>query len=178
MAESIFALPVSLEQIVALIKRMSPFERQQLLKFVPELRQEAMQTQTTREDAHESVEQLRRELLEELGGELLSSDEPFLDGLTLGQYLDLPDAERAKLWDKWGELDVEELEELEAPAESEVNQMPKTFEDMTPEEFLSAVNGYINREDEEIEADQFFQLATQEVTPQPLNRPWFVGASR
>ena len=40
--------------------------------------------------------------------------------------------------------------------------MPKTFEDMTPEEFLSAVNGYINREDEEIPADQFFQLAAQE----------------
>lgn len=40
--------------------------------------------------------------------------------------------------------------------------MAKTFEDMTPEEFLAAINGYINREDEEIPADQFFQLAAQE----------------
>jgi len=40
--------------------------------------------------------------------------------------------------------------------------MTKTFEDMTPEEFLSAIKGYINREDEEIPADQFFQLAAFE----------------
>ncbi len=40
--------------------------------------------------------------------------------------------------------------------------MAKTFEDMTPEEFLSAIKDYINRQDEEIPADQFFQLAAQE----------------
>lgn len=43
--------------------------------------------------------------------------------------------------------------------------MPKTFEDMTPEDFLSAINGYINREDEEIPADQFFQLAAEAKRP-------------
>jgi len=41
--------------------------------------------------------------------------------------------------------------------------MARTFEDMTPEEFLKAVNGYLNRKDEEIPADQFFQLAAQEI---------------
>jgi hypothetical protein len=41
--------------------------------------------------------------------------------------------------------------------------MAKTFEDMTPEEFLKAVNNYLNRRDEEIPADQFFQLAAQEI---------------
>jgi len=41
--------------------------------------------------------------------------------------------------------------------------MAKTFEDMTPKEFMTAINNYINREDEEIPADQFFQLAAQEV---------------
>ena len=40
--------------------------------------------------------------------------------------------------------------------------MAKTFEDMTPEEFIAAIKGYINREDEEIPADQFFQLAASE----------------
>ncbi|MBM3241092.1 hypothetical protein FJZ31_32815 [Candidatus Poribacteria bacterium] len=45
--------------------------------------------------------------------------------------------------------------------------MAKPFEDMTPEEFLAAIEGYINREDEEIPADQFFQLVAQEVK-QPI----------
>ncbi|MBC8231265.1 hypothetical protein H8E77_17070 [bacterium] len=39
--------------------------------------------------------------------------------------------------------------------------MAKTFEDMTPKEFMAAINGYINREDEEIPADRFFQLAKE-----------------
>ncbi|MFQ6041711.1 MAG: hypothetical protein ACE5PV_12710 [Candidatus Poribacteria bacterium] len=47
MAESVFALPVNLEQIAALIKRMSPDDRQRLLKLVPELRQEAVHTSWT-----------------------------------------------------------------------------------------------------------------------------------
>jgi len=43
--------------------------------------------------------------------------------------------------------------------------MAKTFEDMTPKEFLSAINDYINREDEEIPADQFFQIAKEVKCP-------------
>ena len=43
--------------------------------------------------------------------------------------------------------------------------MAKTFEDMTPEEFLSAIKGYINREDEDIPADLFFQLAQEVKRP-------------
>jgi hypothetical protein len=113
MAEIVFPFFLSLEQIAALIKLMSPEERRQLITLVPELRQEAMQTQRTLDDARESVEKLRQELLQELGGQPLSPDEPFLGGLTLGQYLDLPEAERAKLWDEWGDIDLEELEELE-----------------------------------------------------------------
>ena len=43
--------------------------------------------------------------------------------------------------------------------------MAKTFEDMTPKEFLAAINGYIDREDEEIPADQFVQLAKEVKCP-------------
>ncbi len=43
--------------------------------------------------------------------------------------------------------------------------MAKTFEDMTPKDFLEAINGYINREDEEIPADQFFRLAAEAKRP-------------
>ena len=49
----------------------------------------------------------------ELGGQPLSSDEPFLDGFTLGQYLELSEAERAKLWDEWSDIALEDVEELE-----------------------------------------------------------------
>lgn len=37
MQTNIFTLPVSLEQIAALVKRMHPADRQQLLAMVPEL---------------------------------------------------------------------------------------------------------------------------------------------
>ena len=67
----------------------------------------------TLEQTRESVEQLRQEVINALGGKPLSPDTPFLNGLTLGEYLDLPDAEQAKLWEKWGEIDLEKLEEVE-----------------------------------------------------------------
>ena len=120
MAESVFALPISLEQIAVLIKRMSSDDRQRLFKLVPELRQEAVRpvlersegTKRTLDDARETVKQLQEEVLQALGGQLLSPDEPFLEGLTLGEYLDLPESEQAKLWDKWAEISLEELEEV------------------------------------------------------------------
>ncbi len=121
MAESVFALPVSLEQIAALIKRMCPDDRQRLFKLVPELRQEAMRsvlersegTKRTLDDARKTVKQLQQEVLQALSGQLLSPDEPFLEGLTLREYLEFPEAEQAKLWDKWAEISLEELEEVE-----------------------------------------------------------------
>ncbi len=113
MGTNVFTLPVSLEQVAALIKRMRPQDRQQLLTMVPELEADAIQRKKLLDDARQTVEQLRQELLEEFGGQPLSPDEPFLGELTLGQYLDLPEAERAKLWDEWGAIDLEELEELE-----------------------------------------------------------------
>jgi len=121
MAESVFTLPVSLEQIAALIKRMSPDDRQRLFRLVPELRQEAMRpvlersegTKRTLDDARKTVKQLQQEVLQTLSGQFLSPDEPFLEGLTLGEYLELPEAEQAKLWDKWGFLSLEDSEEVE-----------------------------------------------------------------
>ena len=68
MAESVFALPVSLEQIAALIKRMSPPERQRLLNLAPELRREAMRTGRTVDDAHETVKSVQRKVEQALNG--------------------------------------------------------------------------------------------------------------
>jgi hypothetical protein len=70
-------------------------------------------TKRTLDDARKTVKQLQQEVLQTLSGQLLPPDEPFLEGLTLGEYLDLPEAEQSKLWDKWAFLSREELEEVE-----------------------------------------------------------------
>ncbi|MDE0018259.1 MAG: hypothetical protein OXU51_18905 [Candidatus Poribacteria bacterium] len=113
MQTNIFTLPVSLEQVAALIKRMHPEDRQQLLAMVPELAIDAVKQKELIDEANQTVEQLKEDLLTELGGEPLSSDEPFLGGFTLGQYLELSEAERAKLWDEWSEVALEDIEEVE-----------------------------------------------------------------
>ena len=113
MQTNIFTLPVSLEQVAALIKRMHPEDRQQLLAMVPELATDAIKQKELLDEADQTVEQLKEDILTELGGDPLSADEPFLDGFTLGQYLGLSEAERAKLWDEWSEVALEDIEEVE-----------------------------------------------------------------
>ena len=53
------------------------------------------------------------EVTRAMAGQRLSLDEPFLGELTLGQYLQLPDEERSRLWDSWGQIDLDALEELD-----------------------------------------------------------------
>jgi len=114
MTRSVFALPVSVEQIAAAIKQMNPTDRQRLLSLVPELRQAAMQTPPrTLDEARDTSERVRAEVMQALEGQLLSPAEPFIGDFTLGQYLDLPDEERARLWNEWAEVDLEALEELD-----------------------------------------------------------------
>lgn len=116
---SIFALPVSVEQVATVIKQMSAADRQRLLTLVPELQRAAQEEPArTVEEARAAVEQVRTEVLQVLGGKPLSPEEPFLDDLTLGQYLELSDETRARLWDEWAEVDLEELEELDVRADA------------------------------------------------------------
>ncbi len=111
---STFALPVSVEQVAVVIKQMGPAERQRLLKLVPELRQATIQAPSrTPGEIRTAVERVRAEVMQALGGQFLSPTEPFLGDLTLGQYMDLPDEDRARLWDEWAGIDLEELEELD-----------------------------------------------------------------
>lgn len=113
MQANIFTLPVSLEQVAAVIKRMRPQDWQQLLAMVPELAIDAIEQKQLLDDAAQAVNQLKQKLLVELEGQPLSLDEPFLEGFTLGQYLELSDAEREKLWNEWSEVALEEIEEVE-----------------------------------------------------------------
>jgi len=65
------------------------------------------------EQARVSVEQIRAEVQQAFADNNLSPEEPFLENLTIGQYLDLPDQKRAKLWGEWGKVDFEAMEERE-----------------------------------------------------------------
>jgi hypothetical protein len=114
MSESTFVLPVSVEQVAVVIKQMGPAERRRLLELVPELRQETTQAPSRMPgEIHAAVERVRAEVMQVLSGQLLSPTEPFLGDLTLGQYMELSDEDRARLWDEWAEIDLEELEELD-----------------------------------------------------------------
>lgn len=119
MAGSVFALPVSVEQVAAVIKQMNTADRQRLLKLVPELRQAAMQVlPRTMVEVRDAVERIRAEVTQALDGQSLSPAEPFIGDLTLGQYLELPDEDRARLWEDWAGVDLEELEELDVRSDA------------------------------------------------------------
>jgi hypothetical protein len=60
-----------------------------------------------------AVARLRAKVLAALNNQRLSPDEPFLGGLTLGQYHALSEEEKNKLWDEWAGIDLMELEERE-----------------------------------------------------------------
>ena len=119
MSQSILALPVSVEQLAAVIRRMSPAERQRLLALVPELRQDATQLPARLlDEARASVEEVRAEVAQVVAGQLLSPDEPFVGDLTLGQYLDLPDEERARLWKAWADIALDDVEERDVRSDA------------------------------------------------------------
>ena len=119
MNKTVFALPVSVEQIAAVIKQMGPDDRQRLLDLVPELREAAAEpVSRTEEEARKVIEELRQEVLEALEGKPLSPSEPFLGDLTLEQYLELSDEERTRLWEQWAERSIEDFEELDVRSDA------------------------------------------------------------
>lgn len=112
--DMIFPLPVSLEQIGSVIRRMSREEQRRLLNLAPDLRKVALQVPNrTESQAREAVLRLQEEIRAELGGELLSPEEPFLGNMTLGEYLALPEEEKQTLWESWADTDLMELDERE-----------------------------------------------------------------
>jgi hypothetical protein len=115
MSKTMVAMPVTVEQIATAIKRMDQAERNRLFQLVAEPDESVINP--THAEAQAAVERIRADLLEALGGEPLSPDEPFMGNLTLGQYFDLPDEERQALWDEWaGEQDWDDqVEEVDVP---------------------------------------------------------------
>jgi hypothetical protein len=118
MSSTILPMPVTIEQVAAVLRNMSGDERRRLLELVPDLQEKPQRSSSRRLPKPQTdLAELRQEMLAALGGRLLTPDDPFLDDLTLGDYLSLPDAERARLWDRratdaadeatsWEEVDV------------------------------------------------------------------------
>ena len=115
MAHSVFSLPVSVEQIAAVIKQMSPAERERLFRLVPEIEYQTHGGRVrTQDEVEASVEQLRVAAQQALAGhETLSPDTLFLGGLTIDQYFSLPETDRARLWEVDQPTDWDEAEERE-----------------------------------------------------------------
>lgn len=111
-------MPVSLEQLAVAIRQISSADRRRLFELAPELREAAAALPRTLQEARASVEYTRAAVQAALGSERLPPDTPFVDDLTLGQYLDLPDDRRARLWDKWASLDLADLEEQDARSDA------------------------------------------------------------
>ena len=119
MAESVFALPVSVEQVAAVIKQMSQADQLHLLELAPNLRYLASQASNrTKEEAQASVAQLREKVAVAVNKHLLSPDEPFLGDLTLRQYHALSEEEKMKLWDTWADTDMMEMKEKEVTSDA------------------------------------------------------------
>jgi len=115
MVNSVIALPVSVEQVAVAIRQMQLPEQQRLLELVPELKQVHVNNlPRTLEQARAAVERVRTEVKQALAEKSIASEEPFVNGLTISQYLNFPDETRAQLWEEWAGVDLEEMEECEA----------------------------------------------------------------
>lgn len=114
MQNAMLALPVSVEQIAAVINQMSDGEQQRLLTLTPQLRQAAVAKPVyTKAQIEASVAAVQAEVLALLNHQPLSGDTPFLGNLTLNEYHALPEAEKARLWDEVAGDDLFDLEEVE-----------------------------------------------------------------
>ena len=77
---------------------MSQVELRRLLDLVPDLQQKPSKRSTrTREEIKASVAAVRAEVMEALNYQSIPRDEPFFGGLTLGEYLALPDKQATHL---------------------------------------------------------------------------------
>jgi len=109
-AQGVVQIPHRVVQVARLIRGLSPEEREQLKALVPELQRPP--------EAKLLIDQggLRDYIQQELakvGGEYppLTEADPFLGGLTVGEYFALSDEERERIWNKEHAMEIEDFEE-------------------------------------------------------------------
>jgi hypothetical protein len=121
---------LSVEQIAGLVRQLDRGDQLRLLKLVPELREAASQTLSVQDEGRRGIESAdkwdvtpvpARPPVEEAGfppeqKELIAyfdqklallperrpmqDNDPFLGGLTVGEFFALPEVEQARIWDE------------------------------------------------------------------------------
>jgi hypothetical protein len=108
---------IPIERVARIIREMSAEEKGYLVYLVPELREvEPLKPpEQPLRPSKEFLEQLRQEILEARGGVPPSDDEPFIGGLTRGEFYRLPEEEQEAIWDKvWAQAEAEVEKSIEA----------------------------------------------------------------
>ncbi len=114
MSQTVIPLPVSLEQIAVAVKQMSRSDQYRLLDLVPDLRQRAS-TPAAQQlvEWPPELDDLRAQVMAALGNRPLTPDEPFMNGLTIGEYLALSNEEEDTLWEQLADVDLLDIDEVE-----------------------------------------------------------------
>jgi len=108
---------IPIERVARIIREMSAEEKRYLVYLVPELREvEPLKpAEQPLRPSKEFLAQLRQEILEARGGVPPSDDEPFIGGLTRGEFYRLPEEEQEAIWDKvWAQAEAEVEKAIEA----------------------------------------------------------------
>ena len=98
MAQRVAQIPHRVVQVARLIRGLSPGEREQLKALVPDLQR--LPEAKLMIDKGGLRDYIQQELAK-VGGEYpsLTEADPFLGGLTVGEYLALPDEDRERIWE-------------------------------------------------------------------------------
>ncbi|MEK7278187.1 MAG: hypothetical protein AAB427_12625, partial [Chloroflexota bacterium] len=107
--------PSRIEGIMQVIKRFTPSE-------VSELAQRLNAMQARDFVLSPEADEFWRKQVEAQGGPPPSLDDPFIDGITVRQYVALSEPEQAAIWDR---LYAEELDKLEKEPERDVRSRNK-----------------------------------------------------
>ena len=109
MAQRVAQIP-RVVQVARLIRGLSPGEREQLKVLVPDLQR--LPETNLMIDKGGLRDYIQQELAK-VGGEYppLAEADPFLGGLTVGEYFALPDEDRGRIWDEEHTMDIEDFEE-------------------------------------------------------------------
>ncbi|MBM4464183.1 MAG: hypothetical protein FJ014_01215 [Chloroflexi bacterium] len=110
MAQRAMQVPHRVVQVAKLIRGLSQKEREQLKVLVPELQRPPEAKLLI--DKGNLRDYIQQELAK-VGGEYrpLTEADPFLGGLTVGEYFAMPDEERERIWNEEHSMEIEDFEE-------------------------------------------------------------------
>lgn len=90
------SVPIRVRQVARLIRAMSDQERRWLVQVLPELRQ----AQVAPAAQADLMAHFRPRLDAIVGARPMRDSDPFIAGLTVGEFFALPEADQARLWDQ------------------------------------------------------------------------------